>query len=51
MFLLVCSYRYDYREETDTTEDESVESDDSDEETEETKQGNPCLRSVVVSSE
>ena len=49
MFLLVCSYRYDYREETDTTEDESVESDDSDEETGETKQGNPYLRSLVVS--
>ena len=32
-----------------STEYESVESDDSDEETEETKQGNPYLRSVVVS--
>ena len=48
-FFLVCSYLYDYREETETTEEESVESDDSDEETEETKQGNPYLRPVIVS--
>lgn len=51
MFLLVCYYRYDCREEIETTENERVDDtdNDSDEETEETKQGNPCLRSVGVS--